>query len=559
MNLPLLSGALLAFSLLTAPTIHASDGGSESNSYAGLGFSQDLNIDGLLAGQVEQIEVGMFASYRGYPDLALRLADGRVFVNPDTIAYGGYQEVSEGFSIQSMTAIQGAEDAQLLMTDGSNLLRLSWTSLLDASSDRSLDPVVLPDVTLAEAELLTGEGGVLLLNDGGQSLLHLKVEPTGLSLSGEISASSAQGKFHDARLVNFSSDPARPDQLAVITNQGLELLELDGSPALYGGLPYALVGFPAGASLAVLPASISGSNRDYLLWKLTVPTIGDVIAVLNIDHFEWIFATGLGLEEFIVTTWQVEDSGEGDLVLPLAVADQVWLSNNTGATNVIDDVFEIDMEGVNQIDLGILDGEESNGGNGGIPALVRSCDMDLDGAGDLVILDSDNHLCVLPGTSSNAIGERVDIRTHVVDGVSWMDVLLPSQPATGLRYSVWWQLSPYAEGAAFPVNSDTLYAPNPGVEHEFPGVPIEYHPDGIYTIVLEPFDAGGNPLPPTVLLWATDPNRSQQMHDIASDDHPWSPPFVVPSTFTSAEDGPNGTVPVPRPRVNPLPCPEGGC
>ena len=560
MNMPLFSSAVLACSLLSPPTAHAIGVDSETTSYEGLGFTQDLNIDGLFPGQVEQIEVGTFASYRDYPDLALRLADGRVFVNPDTFAYGGYQQVSEGFEITSMTAIQGAQDAQLLMTDGTSLMRLQWASLTENGSDRSLNPVVLPGVSLSSAEILSGERAVLLLSQEGQRLLCLEDQQGNLTLKSDVIATTTQGRFYDARLVNFSSDPTRPDQLAVITNQGLEILEQDGSPALFQGLPFAMVGFPAGASLAVLPAELAGSNRDHLLWKFTVPTIGDIIAVLNIDHTEVIFATGLGLEEIIVTTWQREGSGEGDLVLPIAAADQIWLSNNTGATEVEDKVFEINFEGVNQIDLGLLDGDGSNSGNAGIPALVRSYDMNLDGAGDLVVLDSNNHLCVLPGTSSTAISERAFGVFHVVESTSNMDIHLPGGLVAGLNYSVWWQASLDEELVGSPMHSGELVPEVAGQVTEFLGIPINYFPNGTYTIVLEPFDGNGDALPPTVLLWATDPNRTQEMIGVTNGAHPWVFPLVDPNAPSSQpQEGPNGTVPVPRPRVNPLPCPEGGC
>lgn len=543
----------LCASALLACTLTATPGWSQSSlDYTGPGHSFPIAIPALDSGDVVDSLVGELLPGPGGLDLALLLADGRLFVNPGFGILGGIQEVASG--MVAMTVLRGEGQAQLVCSDGDRLYRLGSDNGQATLTPMDQTGAFMGGATLIPAEVgHRGGSGLIVLNDSRTSadLYHFdgikwdKLSQFGSSdLSGEL--------IHDALTMEATGEVGRDIQWALLSDSGLKFRELNGDPVLAGGeaMPD-FPGSPVDAFLELRPGGNMATGRDLLLRHFKFPGVGEVLELINAEHYELIYVMGLGLQ----STGFVDFSGgeHHELWFPKSDAE-LWIAKNTDTSDITQQTFFVDLEDTSIVSLN-LDPVMEFPIAAGAQTFVHGADIDCDGVDELVLVGPRGWVYFLPPLDRQGVTEvpeRVELRDIVEpaggeENMLQLDLLFPlGSDVTTVDFWVFERPDLSSNIVETPIDAgqwDTT-------------TPMPLFADGAssmtsyYVILLEPY-SGTQAREKTSYIWNRDPVRSSL---IPLSSTPWPVP-VDPDEPIVAQAGPGGTRPIPTPRACPFESP----
>ena len=549
--------------------------------YSGPGWAEDMTVDGLPDRKIDDVLVGEFYPGVGGADLAVLTTGGDLYVSPGFAHYGYFELV--GSNIVAISMLEGESANQLVSSDGTRLSRLehptsgpTWTYI-----DTAANPAGGTTLNSVETGVGAGVSVVLAIDAAGATLRVSKFNGTAMTQSALLTSTSlGQGTIYEAAGGNFTSDPTRPLQLAILTQSGLLVRELDGTSVTHNGYTYPdRSGSPAGAFIDVLPGSKMAVGRDTILWHYSYPGLGEIINLICDDHHEVQYVMGLGIQEAGFVDFV--GGGSNDLLFAASYGD-IIIPKNTEATSLGQALFALDLSQTAIVSL-----NEAPMSDKAIPtghrAFVRSVDLDFDGAEELVIIDPRSWLCVIPKD-----GVTQPEKVHLINtGTLWnsgsdvyVDIKFSIPAGSGLtelkwRVYEWPDVGDHAADEPWtgtmphvydePVSCDVWVNNGQSPTLTF-GVPPGWNwLEDYFMIVLEPM-AGSTPLATSSWAWGGiheyDPLSADE--PASSDDlrTPWFEETAVEEQglYFTKTTTPGGTKPkeTPRPRPYEDPPRDGG-
>lgn len=391
-NARCLGCAMLAIAVLEIP----SEAQNPPHVYSGPGWAEDLNIDGLKAPRILQVVIGEFADSVGGADMASLGSDGKVYVSPGFGQVRFTESTNAPVGIKSLAKLEGETQDQLVGTDGTRVYRYSWSG--QGHTWTAIDTAAAP---MGGEQLVSVESGasagtsILISIDAAGSQLQISKLIAGSLTSGGVLTSTqlGQGTIHAAVGGNFTSDPNRTIQLAIVTDNGLIFRELDGSVLTYGGYTQPdRAGFPVNVFLSVLPGSKMAVGRDTVAWHYDFPGIGSILNLIYDDHHELQYVMGLGLQEVGFADFV---GGSSHDLFYGASNGEIIIAKNTEKTAVGEALFTLDLT---QTAVISLNKAPMNGSAipTGTQIFIRSLDTDNDGHEEVFIIDPRKWLCRIP-------------------------------------------------------------------------------------------------------------------------------------------------------------------
>ena len=530
---------LLCIALPIGP--NASSVGTQPPTYGGMGF-QDVVATGVTPIAVELAET----TGDGLPDALFLFSNGTLLLNPRTLEAGHGATLGGGTTYTHVATSRSGGDA-FWTTDGTNVAKVDYDEVTGLASTAVQSGLALSGASVFRIVERAGVSHLLVVDNAQTRVRVFQLAAGTWTQIASQNASGPQGSYHDVMV--YDHDGQGADELAVVTNRGLELWSLTNQPIQL--FEHA----PADAFLELLPAASTQWNRDHLVWHRLVSGSGE-LRILNSGHDETVSLVGSGVHQVRFGGFSNLSGTLPDLMYSDSDQHRMTVVPHATTTSLAAGLFQAGPTSRMTVDL-----DPQNNTSGGGPAvapLLACLDLDLDGDDDVLVVDD-------AGETDYLLSSMVD------EEATRVDASLGSIPARlqAVGDATHFQMELHVENtvSADSVRWELYYQPEGGTVQRLPlatgtvaddsviyvNVPLpSSNPKAALHFVVRGFDAATDELfPPLIFAWSDDDEILNAFINPITNLFPWvEDPFSVLFATSNGDSGGIGGT-VRRPKTTP--------